>query len=104
MNRFAHPASFHKRDDACATIGFVERSLCMSASTLERVKNLVTLLSPKETKELLDYLNSQLAQDSTQKNTKKMLLEDLWQISDEFALREAANSETMTQEFLRTRR
>ena len=75
----------------------------MSADALEQVKHLLTQLSPQETEELLEYLKSQLAPDEARKK-RKMILEDLWRISDEIARREDPNSETMTQEFLRTRR
>ena len=82
----------------------------MSSNTLEQVKNLVEQLTPFEQEALMDYLKPRLAQtpDAAQQGetatAKKLSLEDLWRISDELATQENPDAETMTAEFLRTRR
>jgi len=84
------------------------------ATTLEEVKNLVEKLTAFEQAQLLEYLSPRLAlavksnRNGDSKPVEKTALQEFRQlrkkIAAEIAAKDDPTSETMTQEFLRTRR
>jgi hypothetical protein len=73
----------------------------MAVSTFEQIKSLVNQLTAQEREELLEYLKPQ---NGDGEKTENLTLEEVWRMSDELTAQEPPSSETLTQEFLRTRR
>jgi hypothetical protein len=78
----------------------------MAVSTFEQVKNLVSQLTVREREKLLEYLKPHIEthQNGDAEKSKNLTLEEVWRMSDELTAKETSKSETLTQEFLRTRR